>query len=66
MVNKYVAAGIAAAGLLGAVGTAHAGKDLDAIKARGALVCGIGQGTAGFMLQDSQGKWVGLNVDVCR
>jgi general L-amino acid transport system substrate-binding protein len=66
MVNKYVAAGIAAAGLLGAAGTAHAGKDLDAIKARGALVCGIGQGTAGFMLQDSQGKWVGLNVDVCR
>jgi general L-amino acid transport system substrate-binding protein len=30
------------------------------------LSCGIGQGTAGFMLQDSQGKWVGLDVDVCR
>jgi general L-amino acid transport system substrate-binding protein len=66
MVNKYLAAGIAAAGLLGAAGTAQAGKDLDAIKARGALICGIGQGTAGFMLQDSQGKWIGLNVDVCR
>ena len=23
-------------------------------------------GTAGFMLADSQGKWVGLDVDVCR
>jgi len=45
---------------------AMAGKDLDTIKARGALICGIGQGTAGFMLQDSQGKWVGLDVDVCR
>ena len=45
---------------------AMAGKDLDAIKARGALVCGVGTGTAGFMLQDSQGKWVGLDVDVCR
>ncbi len=45
---------------------AMAGKDLDAIKARGNLSCGIGQGTAGFMLQDSQGKWVGLDVDVCR
>jgi general L-amino acid transport system substrate-binding protein len=45
---------------------AMAGKDLDAIKARGALVCGTGQGTAGFMLQDSQGKWVGLDIDVCR
>jgi general L-amino acid transport system substrate-binding protein len=45
---------------------AMAGKDLDTIKARGALICGIGQGTAGFMLQDSQGKWIGLDVDVCR
>ena len=45
---------------------AMAGKDLDTIKARGALICGIGQGTAGFMLQDSQGKWTGLDVDVCR
>ena len=27
---------------------------------------GVGTGTAGFMMQDSQGKWVGLDVDVCR
>jgi general L-amino acid transport system substrate-binding protein len=58
-----VAAGIAA--IFTSTG-AMAGKDLDAVKARGALICGIGQGTAGFMLQDSQGKWVGLDVDVCR
>jgi general L-amino acid transport system substrate-binding protein len=58
-----VAAGLAA--IFGSTG-AMAGKDLDNIKARGALICGIGQGTAGFMLQDSQGKWVGLDVDVCR
>jgi general L-amino acid transport system substrate-binding protein len=43
-----------------------AGKDLDAIKSRGQLICGVGTGTAGFMLADSQGKWVGLDVDVCR
>src|SRR3954462_15002278 len=47
-------------------GTAMAGKDLDAIKARGSLICGVGQGTAGFMMADSTGKWVGLDVDVCR
>ena len=47
-------------------GSALAGKDLDAIKARGAVICGVGTGTAGFMLADSQGKWTGLNVDVCR
>jgi general L-amino acid transport system substrate-binding protein len=58
-----VAAGVAA--IFTSTG-AMAGKDLDAVKARGALICGIGQGTAGFMLQDSQGKWVGLDVDVCR
>jgi general L-amino acid transport system substrate-binding protein len=47
-------------------GTAMAGKDLDAIKARGALVCGVPTGTAGFAIADSQGKWTGLDVDVCR
>jgi len=49
-----------------ASGTALAGKDLDSIKSRGALVCGVPTGTAGFALADSQGKWVGLDVDVCR
>jgi general L-amino acid transport system substrate-binding protein len=60
---------LATAAALAAVLTstgAMAGKDLDAVKARGALICGVGTGTAGFMLADSQGKWVGLDVDVCR
>ncbi len=48
-------------------GAAQAGKDLDAIKARGSLICGIAaNGLAGFMVVDSQGKWTGLDVDVCR
>jgi general L-amino acid transport system substrate-binding protein len=58
-----MAAGLAA---ITAAGTAMAGKDLDAIKARGSLNCGVGIGTAGFMLADSQGKWRGFSVDVCR
>src|SRR2546423_14964148 len=58
-----MAAGLAA---ITASGTAMAGKDLDAIKARGAINCGVGIGTAGFMLADSHGKWKGLSVDVCR
>jgi general L-amino acid transport system substrate-binding protein len=66
MVNKYMTAGIAAAALMGVAGTAHAGKDLDAVKARGQLICGVNTGVAGFALADSQGKWVGLDVDVCR
>ena len=58
----------AAIGLTAAIvaNAATAGTVLDGIKARGALVCGVGTGTAGFMLADSQGKWVGLDVDVCR
>ncbi len=45
---------------------AYAGKDLDAIKARGTLVCGVNTGLAGFSAADSQGKWSGLDVDYCR
>lgn len=45
---------------------AHAGKTLDAIKARGSVVCGVNTGLAGFGAADSTGKWSGLDVDVCR
>jgi general L-amino acid transport system substrate-binding protein len=48
-------------------GPALAGKDLDAVKARGVLICGVAAGgLAGFMVADSQGKWTGLDIDVCR
>jgi general L-amino acid transport system substrate-binding protein len=63
--TKAITAGFFAI-VLGVAGTAQAGKELDAIKARGNLLCGVGTGTAGFMLANSQGKWVGLNVDICR
>ncbi len=45
---------------------AHAGKTLDAIKARGQVVCGVNTGLAGFSAADAQGNWSGLDVDVCR
>ena len=54
-------------GLLVAVpAPALAGKTLDAIKARGQLVCGVNTGLAGFAQADSNGQWTGLDVDVCR
>jgi general L-amino acid transport system substrate-binding protein len=65
MFNK-VMAGVVAAGLVGVAGAAYAGKDLDAIKARGSLICGVSTGVAGFAAADSQGKWTGIDVDVCR
>ena len=50
-----------------AASPAYAGKDLDAVKARGSLICGVAAGgLAGFMTVDSQGKWTGIDVDVCR
>ena len=65
MTKIALAAAVGLATVL-ASGGALAGKDLDAIKARGAVICGVPTGIAGFAVADSQGKWVGLDVDVCR
>jgi general L-amino acid transport system substrate-binding protein len=56
------------AGLLSlAIATpALAGKTIDAIKARGQLVCGVNGLLAGFSAADSQGNWTGLDVDICK
>ena len=54
-----------AAGALASL-PAFAGKTVDAIKARGQLVCGVSTGLAGFSAADSQGNWSGLDVDVCK
>lgn len=51
---------------LAAPRAAHAGKTLDAVSQRGELVCGVNTSGAGFSAADSQGKWKGLDVDVCR
>jgi general L-amino acid transport system substrate-binding protein len=66
MMFKYSLAAAAGVAAILASGTAMAGKDLDAIKSRGQLICGVPTGTAGFGMADSQGKWVGLDIDVCR
>ena len=49
-----------------AAGPAFAGKTVDAIKARGQVVCGVNTGLAGFSAADSAGNWSGLDVDICR
>src|SRR5512137_509929 len=65
MFKGSLAAIVALAAILTS-GTAMAGKDLDAVKARGTLICGVGTGLAGFYQPDDKGKWAGLDVDVCR
>lgn len=45
---------------------AHAGADLDAVKTRGVLRCGVSEGLAGFSERNASGRWQGLNADFCR
>jgi general L-amino acid transport system substrate-binding protein len=39
---------------------------LDAVKQRGQLVCGVDSGIPGYAFQDASGKWLGLDVSLCR
>jgi len=67
MIAKSLLPTACVAAVLGLSGvTAHAGKTLDTIKSRGQLICGVNEGLAGFSAADSQGKWTGLDVDVCK
>ncbi len=45
---------------------ASAGQTFDAIKAKGFVQCAVNTGLAGFSFADSQGKWTGLDVDLCK
>jgi general L-amino acid transport system substrate-binding protein len=43
-----------------------AGPTLDAVKARGKLICAANGNRAGFSALDSRGQWQGLDVETCR
>ncbi len=58
---------IAVAVALSFVGVAaQAQQTLEAVKARGNLLCGVSQGLPGFSNPDDKGEWSGIDVDVCR
>jgi general L-amino acid transport system substrate-binding protein len=67
---KLAGAAALATGLLSASFGAQAqgtgSATLDAVKARGLLVCGVTTGVAGFSLADSQGVIRGIDADGCR
>ncbi|OFV90411.1 MAG: hypothetical protein A3H95_03340 [Acidobacteria bacterium RIFCSPLOWO2_02_FULL_64_15] len=48
------------------VGLAQPASRLDAIQRRGFLTCGVSTGVAGFAEVDGQGRYTGLDVDICR
>lgn len=41
-------------------------KTLEEVQKRGYLQCGVSQRLPGFSYPDDSGKWVGLDVDMCR
>jgi general L-amino acid transport system substrate-binding protein len=56
-----------AASLALAAEPALAGRDLDQIKQRGTIRCGVqAPSNPGFGVPDSQGRWQGFNVEICR
>ncbi|VTP81066.1 PEB1 [Leclercia adecarboxylata] len=65
--KKMMMASLAAAGVLFAIsGQAQAGATLDAVKQKGFVQCGISDGLPGFSYADANGKFSGIDVDVCR
>jgi general L-amino acid transport system substrate-binding protein len=56
----------AAAAPAAAPAAAVSGSTLDAIRARGTLVCGVNTGLAGFAAPNAQGVWTGFDVDYCK
>lgn len=61
---KRIVSVIALAVIFGA--TSASAQTLKTVKDRGILNCGSNGSLAGFGLPDAQGKWAGLDVDLCR
>ena len=47
-------------------GPVLAGPTVDAVKARGKVICGANGNRAGFSALDSEGQWQGLDIDTCK
>jgi len=46
--------------------TRPASPTLESVRARDHLRCGVSQGTPGFSVPDSRGRWAGFDVEFCR
>jgi general L-amino acid transport system substrate-binding protein len=57
---------IALLALLFADGDPARAQTLNAVKERGTLNCGVGQGLLGFSSMDDKNVWTGFDVDICR
>ncbi len=50
----------------GGIGGAAAGPTVEAVRAKGAIGCGVSTGVSGWSQPDNQGHWTGFDVDMCR
>ena len=69
MMRSILTGGLLSAALLASVpalAQPSGSATLDAVKARGVVICGVAGGVAGFSLPDSQGVMRGLDADSCR
>jgi len=57
---------VALAAVLGMTASAASAQTLNQIKSRGVLNCGSNGTLPGFGLPDAQGRWTGLDVDLCK
>jgi general L-amino acid transport system substrate-binding protein len=63
---KKALLGVALAAALGLTATVAFADTLADVKARGHLLCGVSEGTAGFETPDANNEWAGIDVDYCR
>lgn len=66
MTLKTVALAASASVVALSASGAFAGETLDAIMEAGVLQCGVNTGLAGFASPDSEGNYVGFDVDLCK
>jgi general L-amino acid transport system substrate-binding protein len=64
--KRLAAAAVFSCMTAGATAPASAGQTFDAVKAKGFVQCAVNTGLSGFSYADSQGKWTGLDVDLCK
>ncbi len=66
MIRLLMTGVVALVAQLAATQAASAQTTVERITKRGELVCGVSQGSAGLSIADSQGRWTGLDADLCR
>jgi general L-amino acid transport system substrate-binding protein len=63
---RILATGLGLAATLAAGSASAQTSTLDRVKARGEVICGNHIALPGFGLQGPDGKWAGLDIDLCR